>query len=700
MTATDEELKALTFADDTPDIGILAKCYNDTLTDIGTFFEDCSESYNQRRNLWPGKAHDLRKHNGPAGAATPWEGASDTEANTVAEGINTYVSLCAYSLSRANIQGLAVSADDFARASSVSKMMKYLRDTWISGFKEQMEMGANFFFEKGMIVTQVSWQKELRTRLQRFTVEQLEMMKPGIGEMIASGGVDAELAALIMQMLPTVREPRAKRAVRDLREKGVAELTVAVRTVDRPTVEALAPDADVFWPASVIDIQRSPVIFRRYFLSPQEIEKKVTNDGWNREWADHVIANYRGKDTWRMDGETSGSNTTQRLTWNIVPPTDDDLVMVVEAFQRLIDDDGAEGIYRTVFAPQFTGEGQQIHPYALHELFDGFDDYPFVVTVLSREQKRLYEGSNFGMMLRGTQFCVKTERDQRIDRASLTMGPPLLHPPGRAPSDWGPFRKVTQRRPGEYQFGPIPPADTGSKEVEQTMIEQALRLIGLDYNIPNAPIRQQFYVDKFLTHCKDVLKMARKLCRRFGPPMIDVRITGDPNAEPYDNTMDDEDMDVSITFDSLNTDPKTMEAKLQGFAMLLGMDKYGVINGPELMYMLGNSLDSSIAAGVMQPAQVAQQKITSAVLSDLSQIYAGIGVGAQPNGAAIALPLIQQYLQQPDIAERYQTDEAFQERLDDYAKQYQFQLQQAENAETGKIGTPPALFQNTNTAAA
>ena len=53
----------------------------------------------------------------------------------------------------------------------------------------------------------------------------------------------------------------------------------------------------------------------------------------------------------------------------------------------------------------------------------------------------------------------------------------------------------------------------------------------------------------------------------------------------------------------------------------------------------------------------------------------------------------QNYAQQPDVAERLQNDEAFAARLQKYFEQYQFQLQQQKNAETGKLGTEPAEFQ-------
>ena len=52
--------------------------------------------------------------------------------------------------------------------------------------------------------------------------------------------------------------------------------------------------------------------------------------------------------------------------------------------------------------------------------------------------------------------------------------------------------------------------------------------------------------------------------------------------------------------------------------------------------------------------------------------------------------VIQQYSQQPDVQKRLQEDEAFAARLQKYAGQYQFAIQQAQNAQIGRIGTQPA----------
>jgi hypothetical protein len=103
-----------------------------------------------------------------------------------------------------------------------------------------------------------------------------------------------------------------------------------------------------------------------------------------------------------------------------------------------------------------------------------------------------------------------------------------------------------------------------------------------------------------------------------------------------------------------------------------------------------NSISPVLADYILQPAEEAQQKVAKAVTDDIAKIFAGIEMPAQPNGAQIALQMVQAYAQQPDVGQRLQQDEAFAARLQKYAEQYSFQLQQAQNAQIGRIGTAPA----------
>ncbi len=98
---------------------------------------------------------------------------------------------------------------------------------------------------------------------------------------------------------------------------------------------------------------------------------------------------------------------------------------------------------------------------------NGYEDYPVVVTKLSEDSKRLYDTQTIPDVLRGIQQQVKVERDSRIDRNSLATLPPIMHPVGNAPKDWGPGRYIPYRRKGEFEFGPTPNFNQGSLEMEK-----------------------------------------------------------------------------------------------------------------------------------------------------------------------------------------------------------------------------------------
>jgi hypothetical protein len=158
----------------------------------------------------------------------------------------------------------------------------------------------------------------------------------------------------------------------------------------------------------------------------------------------------------------------------------------------------------------------------------------------------------------------------------------------------------------------------------------------------------------------------------------------------------DENFDVTISYDVLNTDPEKQENKLNQMVSLLQLDRNGRINVDNLLTLIAGSVDPVLADGVLEPVEVAQEKLLKDITDDLSKIYAGIEVPARPSGAQAALQVIQQYSQQPDVQQRLQEDEAFAARLQKYAGQYQFAIQQAQNAQIGRIGTQPALIQLIN----
>jgi hypothetical protein len=498
--------KALTYAEKKPSIETLRYAYDQTVTELESYFDLCRTSYDDRRNWWPGKSRDHRKHGADA---FPWEGASDMESHVIDERITRLVSLFVASLNRANVRAFPTEVSDIGRAKLVSSFLKWMVSSgYIPRFAREMELGANYLLERGILITYVGWHREDRSFLQELDLQQIASIAPEIAELIQSGEADDTLVELMKGTFPGVTTKRAKSALKTLRKKGVAKLPVVRRQIDAPEVKTLAPDGDFFFPPYVTDPQRAPYCFWKTYYTPQELQNKVLTDDWDQSFVDYIIEHYRGVNTDSIEREQEGRRSTG-LTDNAYEANE--LIELIHGYQRLVDpEDGAEGIYCTVFHRNFSGN-DQAQGFAKFELLNGYEDYPVVVTKLSEDSKRLYDTMTVPDVLRGIQNQVKVERDSRVDRNSVATLPPILHPVGQAPTDWGPGRMIPYRRKGDLDFAPTPPPPTGSIEIEQTLEQQADRLVGLDETSSISGIRKQFLVDKFLSHSAEVMAMAATL---------------------------------------------------------------------------------------------------------------------------------------------------------------------------------------------
>ena len=526
-TTSDE----LTYVGKEPSVQALRQAYNQTINELESYFDLCRCSYDDRRNWWPGKSRDLRKHGSDA---FPWEGAADMESHVIDERVTKLVSLFVSSMKRANVRAYPVEVGDIARSKVVSNFLKWMVSSgYIPRFVEEMELGANYMLERGLLITYIGWHREDRRFLQKLDINQIAQMSPEVATAILEGEDDDQIIELVKQTFEGVTNKKAKIALKEIRKNGVAELPVVRRQIDVPDVKTLAPDGDFMFPAYVTDPQRAPYCFWRTYYTAQELENKVVTDGWDEGFVDYMIEHYRGVNIDSIEREQEGRRSTS-LTDSAYEA--DELIEIVHSYQRLVDpEDGAEGIYETIMHKDFDGnEGLGVPSYARFSLMNGYEDYPVVVTKLSEDSKRLYDTQTIPDVLRGIQQQIKVERDSRIDRNSLATLPPIMHPVGNAPKDWGPGRYIPYRRKGEFEFGPIPSFNQGSLEMEQTMERQADAMVGLDFQDPMSQMRRQFLVDKFLSHCASVLKLAYRCFQRFGPDSIFFRVTGSPDAQMFD----------------------------------------------------------------------------------------------------------------------------------------------------------------------
>ena len=284
--------ESLTYVSDEPDITSLRYAYDQSITELEAYFDLCRSSYDDRRNWWPGKSRDLRKHGADA---FPWEGASDMESHVIDERITRLVSLFLSAMNRANIRAFPVEVSDVARSRVVTNFLKWMiKSGYIPRFKEEMELGANYLLERGILITYVGWHMEDRSFLQRLSLEQISAINPELGEMIVSENDNEQVVRMLQSSFDGVSEARANKALNDLRELGVAELPIVRRQVNAPEVKTLAPDGDFIFPPYVTDPQRAPYCFWKTYYTPQELQNKIITDGWDEDFVEHVIDRYRG----------------------------------------------------------------------------------------------------------------------------------------------------------------------------------------------------------------------------------------------------------------------------------------------------------------------------------------------------------------------------------------------------------------------
>lgn len=697
MTDADRDEEML-YADENPDVEILSTAYEEAVNNNSAFLDQCIRNREDRRNEWTGKTGDHRK-GGPE--PFPWAGASDQEVHVISQRMDDHIALNLQALHQSHTKALPVRMESAPRASAAGSFAKWMRTSdYIPEFDTEHEKAVNHGFEKGLMISYVGWEEKTCTYKETLDIARISEQVPELAELIMDGEADDEIAALLIEQWPKLKPAKAKKAVRQLRQNGEAELYVSRKTLmdSHPVVKACAPDTEVFFPSYTMSPQEAPYVFWRRLYTAQQIKAKVLNEGWDREWADEMLKNFRGVGVDDVRYDTGFRNTPG----NYFEGTDGarDLILVAHAYQRLVDaDDSSEGVYCTTFNPYYTGEGRDAPAIAKRELLSGHRGYPFVVTRMYADSDRIYDTQALPEKLRGAQRQVKVERDSRIDRNTLSTIPELTGPPGRQPTQRGPGRYIPVRRPGEYSYLETPGNIQGSKEIEEVTLKMADQIAGLDPENPITPARKQFFVTKTLKHASAVLNMAYTRFQQYGPDEIFFNVTGVPDPVTFENVEDDA-FQFVMTFDTLATDPETAEKKVTAMMGVMQMDTSGRIDRGKFTEFVCHAIDPAFAEHILLPADEATQKLQNAITTDFAKLAGGVAVGAQPNGAQVTLQMAQMWMQEPDVAERLQTDEAFRNRVENYLKQAQMQIMQAENKVTGRLGAPAATFQGSNIGAA
>lgn len=690
-----EHINALTYVGDEPDINALRNSFELDVSGLVGYQDQVVDAWNQRRCWWPGKNKQLLKLEP---GARPWQGASDMEVSVIDPRINTLVAMCMNAIRGGNISAIPVEGDDDERASAASTFLRWMFDSWIPNAYGEIEMAIQNMFECGIAAAFVGWEKRNRSHLEVIDIEEIAQVSPDLADLLTDPAREDDAIDLFENQFASLNRRSTKKALRQLREKGIAQIPVVKGDVDRPIISAKNPAVDIILPSYTMDVQRSSRAHLRMFMTPQDLEVAAASQGWDRGWVEDIIENHLGVTESDIDGEYGNRNATasnrSATLWNIGDQSAMDMALIVRTFLRMIDKDtGAEGIYECIWCPKQAKANPSENNFGKFELLNGYDEFPIVMVPLTKDSKRLYDVRNICDLLRGNQRQAKVTRDTFIDHQSIALNPPRRVPPGRPPSQWGAGAVFTARRgeEGLHDIIQIPDVTRQGVYLEEYLEKEADRIVGLEADNPYSPIRQQYYIDRALEFVSQLAQHAYRAYQKlYGKDEIHFRVTGNPDPQTFNRGPMDEKMDIKFYFDVRGQDREYVKETIEAIGAIQARDATGRIDPAASIDVATHLALPQYAGRLLRSTEKAQSDIIKDVAEDIALIWSGQSVQARQYGAQIAIQYIQGYLQKPSVQERLVTDTAFAEDIQSYAQGYEFQLQQMQNAEIGRTGQEPA----------
>ena len=685
QSAADPELL---YVSKEPDVNYLADTYRRTQADLGEWLDRRQRDYDVRNCQWNGQSDDFKKHSNQSstGEVFPWDGSSDQSVRMVDNQINKCVAMVMNAARQAHIVATPVESGDIERSNVISMFLRWLINSKMEEFYDQLELGLNHFFEKGLMCHYVWYDSQELKQQQTVQLDQIAQALPQIAQAIQDGSMDEELSTALKEQFK-VSKAKGKSMLRELRKEGSTTIPVTRQVINRPRLKALAPDEDVFWPNYTIDPQEAPYVFHVLHMTPEQLRAKISSEGWNEEFIDKAMD---------LAQHTQRDDTLYNVRqMDEVIRDDDETIRIVYCYQRLLDEDGIPGIYCTIMHPDVPDL------YAKHELLDyAHGKYPFVITKYEQTSKRLYSSRSVAELGEPMQQVMKIETDALIDRQSLATLPPLEHPLGRPPTKWGPGVRVPYRTPGEIRWANTPPFDGGNIEVRRYIQEMFDRYFGnfsAGVDQVESQNKQQAIINKVFTHLKYVLEQVWTLYQQYGPDAEFFRVTGMQDVQKFSKGRPGERFDFYLQFDVATQDPKQMLERVKAISELApALDRSGTLDTEKLLQLAVGQILPGASEKVMIPKETASQKAVDEERQTIAELVAGVPPNVrQQDSHELKMQVFQQWLSQPDIQQKAQQDPALQERIQNYMQQRNMQIQQKANAEIGRLGAAPTQFGQT-----
>jgi hypothetical protein len=685
-----------------PDIEQLQSELSDILEDAARSLRRRDDFEDVRFCRWAGQSDDGRKHEEDIGERpTPWESASDVRIRLADRIVNEHVQIGLESFFRANMRVTGVESSDNKKAANWRDVLAYfLHQRMLPELRREVEILAQNVFggSPGLGILGVYWQQETISRLKTFEVKDVAEMVMQMGgdesvieealAMFMDPDMEEKVLPLIAQVFTGVKPRKLKKALKEFRETGKAQLPVPTIHENRPKFVAHRLYDDIFIDGNCTELDRARVIMRREWYSETELREKIVSEDWNEDFVEAVLEKAEGQSGVAQydyrNTSAQGSGVTSEF---------DDLYEVFHAYRRQYDPDtNVPGIYCTVFSDHVPDE------YGKHELLTyGHDQMPFVLFTRERLSRSVFDSRGIPELVQTSQYEVKVQRDLRNDASQISVIPPLLVHARRGGLSLlvAPASQISVTRPDDIGWLQPPPPAQGSIEAENAALVDAEKYFGGDAQDPEARLTyRQNMINRWLDSWREALDQALCLCMQYLPTEFAARVTGAP---PEELAMKPDDIagkyDLSLRFSADLLNPEFMEKKLDAVTKLTQFDTTGALDRNKLLQYIAESIDPQLASDVVMDTQSAAQKEVEEEQNAWIKIANEIeptpkeGVNFQ-----VRLQTAQQIMQTSgELQKKIQGSQLMQQLAQNRMKYLQFGISQQQNAQIGRVGVKSAM---------
>jgi len=687
---------------------------------------------------WDGQDPSGKKVDQPGKPAFPWVGAADGRPMLADEIIVERAGILESAFWRAAVRPKASESEISSYATALAE--HFLQSAMTEQLMTEVALSASYLEQYGKVVLHPRWERRLSLRRVRVTLQELDAFTQQMAQESEQTGESqfrlGDLPAMVMDEeqedgavqgflalyaywaakyipaeldfeAPSLKESTARKAVRALRQDGVAHVPAPYVSHNGPLIYALRYMDDVWAPEETGDLRDARIIFHREWLTEAELRSRV-NDGWDKGWIE-AAAKTAGLSfnpaelTVGTGGSALNNIASPTVPGQINQPSD--LIEVISAIHKAVDEDGVLGIYKTTFSAHIKkGQTDEKIPFAKSELISCGGEYPYVGGRAEHWCRQFSSARGVPEIVSTWQNEAKALDDAVTDFTSIAVLPPVNVPKVSPLGSRYKFGPATQNEvmPGRHpEFMNIPNSGASYALAARDALTKrvANRFALMSETVP--PQRwqssQAVRAQAFLLMWSRAIQQVVDLAVQYMPDDEFSRITGAPIGWIAARRGNLGILGVKLEFDITELDSEiTLERIKAVNQVVLPADVQGVLNRTEWVKVMLRAVNPRWARDLVMPAGAASQQMFEAVRNEIAQMYLGNEARYVENDptAGAKVQFATQIIQgNPQYTAALQQGGRFAELLQKWMQNLQHSVSQQENKQVGRIGVKPGGMQ-------